>query len=485
MRRAIRAAVAAGAVLAASAAIAAAPAVDLEDAAKRGWLRTDHYGVFCGDVRVGWMRRALVRAKVGERDLVARDVELRIDVAGDGNHTVTSTRTVFAADGDQSMVEATLTQAEGSHVSSRRIVRHGERFDVTTERRGARTEGAVAAVPLTLSDELGIERATLAGAPVKVASFDLGSMTPGVRTCTAAAVEGEPGAFDVTVVAGRTKEVLRMGADGGLVSGALGARFSYRREPESVAKDPAYRVPLEKLSRVPLLDGDAPAKLGDRARISRLVLAWDAPRDRTFPSVSRQSARRDGASVVVEVRRDAKGAKVTDAEREDALRDEPGLDLRAPGVGDLVARILSGTSQRPAQVVVLLEAVSTEMKKEIVLGTPTVVEILNDPRGDCTEHARLYVALCRVAGIPARTVDGLAWMGDEAGTFGWHTWAEVEVAGEWLAVDPVTAESPAPASHIVVDTSPDARTSLWGAKLRLVSVDRDPAPAEPPPPPPK
>ena len=49
----------------------------------------------------------------------------------------------------------------------------------------------------------------------------------------------------------------------------------------------------------------------------------------------------------------------------------------------------------------------------------------------------MFVALCRTAGIPSRTVAGFA-----NGANNWHVWAEFHVAGAgWIPVDPSFAES--------------------------------------------
>ncbi|MHA1212990.1 MAG: transglutaminase-like domain-containing protein [Candidatus Heimdallarchaeota archaeon] len=52
--------------------------------------------------------------------------------------------------------------------------------------------------------------------------------------------------------------------------------------------------------------------------------------------------------------------------------------------------------------------------------------------GDCTEYAALFVALCRAAGIPARTNAGFAFTEQK-----WerHATAEFLVAGRWLPID--------------------------------------------------
>ena len=52
--------------------------------------------------------------------------------------------------------------------------------------------------------------------------------------------------------------------------------------------------------------------------------------------------------------------------------------------------------------------VFTLEKQSPEISDTTAVEILKERRGDCSEHAVLFVALCRAAGIPARRCSGAA-----------------------------------------------------------------------------
>jgi hypothetical protein len=63
-------------------------------------------------------------------------------------------------------------------------------------------------------------------------------------------------------------------------------------------------------------------------------------------------------------------------------------------------------------------------------------ESLAEGSGICVNHARVFVALCRAAGIPARTVSGtLAGMGND----GHHEWAEYyDRRKDWRPVDPTS-----------------------------------------------
>lgn len=58
----------------------------------------------------------------------------------------------------------------------------------------------------------------------------------------------------------------------------------------------------------------------------------------------------------------------------------------------------------------------------------------------CREKTARWLAAAARAGFPGRTAVGVAWDGE---AFTWHAWAEVQVDGRWLAVDPSFGQSPA------------------------------------------
>lgn len=83
--------------------------------------------------------------------------------------------------------------------------------------------------------------------------------------------------------------------------------------------------------------------------------------------------------------------------------------------------------------------------KDFTVGFASALEVCRNPRGDCTEHGVLAVALLRRLGVPARGVTG--WVGlDE--TLGLHFWVEVKLKDRWVPVDPTFDEAPASALRI-------------------------------------
>lgn len=76
--------------------------------------------------------------------------------------------------------------------------------------------------------------------------------------------------------------------------------------------------------------------------------------------------------------------------------------------------------------------------------------------GDCTELARLFAALCRASGIPARVMEGFICHGNRTlRPTELHNWVEYHDGTAWRVVDLLQAEFDVdPASYLVM--------SIWG-----------------------
>ncbi len=83
--------------------------------------------------------------------------------------------------------------------------------------------------------------------------------------------------------------------------------------------------------------------------------------------------------------------------------------------------------------------------KDYTVGFASALEVCRSPRGDCTEHGVLAVALLRRLGVPARGVTGWVGLGE---TLGLHFWVEVKLRDRWVPVDPTFDQAPASAFRI-------------------------------------
>lgn len=79
-------------------------------------------------------------------------------------------------------------------------------------------------------------------------------------------------------------------------------------------------------------------------------------------------------------------------------------------------------------------------------------EVAKKMRGDCRQCAFLTAAMCKAAGVPARTAIGLIYGEDRQNRpmFGFHMWTEVWVRGRWLGLDATLGEGSIGATHIKI-----------------------------------
>ena len=107
-------------------------------------------------------------------------------------------------------------------------------------------------------------------------------------------------------------------------------------------------------------------------------------------------------------------------------------------------------------------------------------------RGDCRHYALLTAALCRAAGVPARTAVGLLYV--EKGRrplMGFHMWTEVWIDGQWLGLDATLGLGGVSAAHLKIsdhswhDTPSltpllPASRILGKVKIRVLSSESEP-----------
>lgn len=86
----------------------------------------------------------------------------------------------------------------------------------------------------------------------------------------------------------------------------------------------------------------------------------------------------------------------------------------------------------------------------------SALEILQEGRGDCSEHAILFSALAQSIGIPTKLVLGLVYM--DSG-YAYHAWNEVYV-GQWVQMDPSWKLYTRGAGHLQIASGPVSREAM-------------------------
>jgi hypothetical protein len=131
------------------------------------------------------------------------------------------------------------------------------------------------------------------------------------------------------------------------------------------------------------------------------------------------------------------------------------------------AEAAAAGSSKPWEVAVKMEKYVHDKltKKNFSTALASAAEVAKSMEGDCTEHACLLAAMCRVKNIPSRAVVGLVYA-DRYSAFGGHMWTEVFIDGTWIPIDATLGQGGIGAAHIKVsdtsfsDDGPDAKTSF-------------------------
>ncbi len=141
----------------------------------------------------------------------------------------------------------------------------------------------------------------------------------------------------------------------------------------------------------------------------------------------------------------AEGAAPTCADGAGQLDASPYIQADNRDIVELAGQLTAGVDELPARVKRLADWVYGNIEKRPVLGLPDALSTLSARKGDCNEHAALFAALARAAGIPTRVAAGVTWQRD---AFYYHAWNEVCLGDRWISIDTTTNQFPADLGHL-------------------------------------
>lgn len=128
----------------------------------------------------------------------------------------------------------------------------------------------------------------------------------------------------------------------------------------------------------------------------------------------------------------------------DYLEESFSIKSKDPATAALAREIVKDEKDAVRAARLIHDWVFVNIEKVRTVSVPVSTEVLKVRKGDCNEHAALFTALARAAGIPSRMALGLVY-GD--GSLHYHSWSEI-FAGRWIAADPTLGQFPADATHI-------------------------------------
>jgi hypothetical protein len=200
--------------------------------------------------------------------------------------------------------------------------------------------------------------------------------------------------------------------------------------------------------------------IADPRHLARLRARLDGLGEAALPSDARQTMRAGALQVDREAAADSGTYTIPYAGEQwrQELEATPFLQSDHPRVRD-AARTIVGDERDPARAAARLRAwVFGALEKRPTASIPNALQVLEMRAGDCNEHAVLFAALARAAGIPARVVAGIVYAD---GVFLYHAWDEVWIGSRWMSVDAAFDQAPVDATHIkLVEGGPETHGAL-------------------------
>jgi hypothetical protein len=330
--------------------------------------------------------------------------------------------------------------------------------------------------------------------PLEGVTIDLEQTLEDKKMVTAFEGEGHylAAGVEVPVVRTRTTEersnlavITTIANDGRILELKFGEVMVGKAEDEAIAKR-LDKVDLFSLTRV-VLDRPIPATVRRppaqvRYEIAGLAKEFRRESYRQLFEEGKGGALALTVSSKLPAARAARPVAAGDRkELQDALKATLAVESEARPIVELARRIVGGEKDAWTAAGKLNAFVHRHLEKSYGTSSDRATDVLTARKGDCTEHALLFTALARAAGIPARRVDGLVYMeaGDDVPAFYWHEWAEVWV-GEWVAMDPTFDQLVADPTHIAFGSEGQSDTAglIGQLRIKVAEISAAPAPAK-------
>jgi hypothetical protein len=137
---------------------------------------------------------------------------------------------------------------------------------------------------------------------------------------------------------------------------------------------------------------------------------------------------------------------------EEFLKSSYFLDSGDAKVREQAAQIVGDETDPWRKAQRIEKWVHEHMKENAEVNFMPASHVLRELRGDCRQNAMLAAALCRAAGIPARTAVGLVYANDaqRGPVLAFHMWTEVWIKGQWLMLDAVLGKGSVGAGHLKI-----------------------------------
>lgn len=436
-------------------------------------LRTDWYGVYLKDKKIGYFRAG--RTRQGDNIVQATSMNMKLVSFGlKAEMNITETLT-FESKAPYRLLKANYRESDSNQVLVVDAVRNEEGYTYKLRAGGQERSRQMRDYDYTLLDALAsecwIRSGPKVGDQIVTRFVQIKEWKPDeMRQKILANKKSLVGGVEVSyyeVQNDSKKDMLSYVSREDLQGRSLSTViivFELRQEPEHLAKNTEFGQDLFVLGMAKINKG-----IGNTTRLENLVLdvgdkAADLFEDGPNQKISKSS---DGTVQLRTGKASGKEVRATAKEIEENLEETTAYPISDAKIKELAATAV-GDAQTPRDKVRRIVKFTHDfIRPQLTAALPNIDDLLRSKRGDCKSYALLANNLCRAAGIPAREVSGLLYMGDDQKSFGGHAWNEVVLDGKWVPIDASLNEVGVDAGHLCFGSEGRATKSLFNSLKNL------------------
>jgi hypothetical protein len=477
-------------------AAAPAPAIVTADMSLADYARhiagRQYFGMYALGGKRGWMaEERRVKDYQGEPILeVVTEMVLEISMFGASSRTTSRGVSRYALAGEGQIIYAQETEIEDDVRTENTGVSDGDRLRIVT-RSGDKVSERFVPLPRDTLKAMLHRAAWLAAGPRKGDRYDifetslvdedidspLGMEYIEPESLVWGGVPVAAHRVTMRVDGGRISALV--GPTGEPLSGKITGLFEFRAEEEQAAKSRDAK-PGDMLAASQIKVG-APV---DAAAIDGISLELTGLGDLKVPATARQrvrSQRRGRAELEIEREVGSTSeAPISAQQREQYLQATPTVQSDQDAIRKLATDIIGNQTNPATSAALITEWIRANLRPTHAANSSTALDVLAQLAGDGTEHALLFTALARAAGVPTRQIGGLVQAGGAAPLFGWHVWAEFHDGRGWVGADPLLGQvrlDPPHVQLIVLDDNSGNEAWEWlrtasELKIKVKSVDQ-------------
>jgi protein-glutamine gamma-glutamyltransferase len=440
-------------------------------------LGVDWYGVYLQDKKIGNCK--IERARAGETLVETFAMHMKL-VAFDKQTEMKMTRVLtFEAKAPYRLLKGVLQQ-DGEPKSKITATRRDNGFDYQFAAAGKERMRKEMEPMFSLADDIADEVWLRSGPKVgdKILARDLDledwkidavqSTLKSIKTSLVRGVEVKYYEVETESRKNKFAYLSRFDSAGKMLSSKL-ATFELRKETEAQAKNTEYSQDLFVLGMAKL-----DRAIGFTTTLTELVLEVEGKEGDVLLNGPRQTVVVENDKRLIKIGK--KFANVVKADEKavaENLAETNAYAIADPKVMAMAKKAIGDAKTPEEKVKRIVAFVHDFIVPTGMASLPNIHDLLEHKKGDCKSYALLTTTLCRAAGVPARDVAGLLYMGDDAKAFGGHAWNEVVLNGMWVPIDATLNQTELDAGHISFGDDRQASGAMLRSlgKLRFKVVE--------------